>query len=162
MKSNFLNRFLKKQEPEDINYLSLVLTSDEIYANIWQFDNENIKSIGFSKKNFKNLDGLIHEAAVAIDSAGKLAQSDVSQVVFGLSSFWFEDGKVSKETLNILKSLSEDLDLNAQAFVPLSASINHYLKIKESITPSAIFVGTFPEFLEVHLAKNNQIIGMLF
>lgn len=157
MAPNLLNRFFKKEEQQDENFLSLILTSSEIFANIWQFEGENIKTIGFSKKGFKNLDGLIHEAASAIDSAGKLAKTDVSQVVFGLSAFWFEDGKIGKETQSILKNLSQDLDLDAQAFVPLSSSINHYLKMKDSVTPNAVFIGISHQFLEVHLAKNNQI-----
>lgn len=158
MAINFFGKLLKKNTTKEINYLSLTITSKKIIALIWVFENESIKVLGHAEKDFNNIDGLLHGAASAIDAAGKHATTDVSEVVYGLSGYWFENGKISKESANILKDMSEELDLNAQAFVPLSASINHYLKIRDRVNPHVILVGAVGEFLEVHLLKDNEVV----
>ncbi len=157
MAINIFGNFLKKDTKENLNYLSLVLTQDKVSALIWMFEEESIKVLGYSEKPFENVDSLIHNAAEAIDSAGKFAKSDVREVVYGLSSYWFDGGSISKESSNILKNLSEDLVLNAQAFVPLAASINHLLKIKNEKPLSALLLGVLGDFTEIHVIKDNKV-----
>lgn len=157
---NIFSAFSKKQQtPQDITYLSLTLTPNKTIAAIWVLREENVQILGIANKSFENIDALIHESAVAIDTAGKLAKSDVSQTVFGLSSSYFEGKNLSAESLAILKSLAEELDLTAQAYVSLASSISHFLKIRESVTPQAILIGSFSEFTEVHLVRNNKIVS---
>lgn len=153
---NFKNPFVKKsQTPED--YLSLTVAPNKVVATIWNFQGENINTLSTAEKGFQNVDSLIHEAAIAIDSAAEKAKTDVSKVVFGLSQFWFTEDKIKPEAAKILKDLSSDLELEAQAYVTLAISINHMFKVEESITPQAILVGHFGNFCEVHLIKNNKV-----
>ncbi|OGE05177.1 hypothetical protein A3F45_01740 [Candidatus Curtissbacteria bacterium RIFCSPHIGHO2_12_FULL_41_17] len=155
---NLFGNFFKKTQEEETNYLSLILTPAEILASIWEFEVENPKIIGFEKRSFTTIDNLVHQAAVTIDKAASLAQSDVSKVTFGLSHFWLENGQLTKETAKILKTLSEDLELEAQAYISLASAINHLLKFEDSITPQAILIGNFEDFCEVHLLEKNQVI----
>lgn len=155
---NLLPNFFKKTQEEETNYLSLILTPAQILASIWEFEEENPKIIGFEKRSFTTIDNLVHQAAVTIDKAASLAQSDVSKVTFGLSHFWLENGQLTKETAKILKTLSEDLELEAQAYISLASAINHLLKFEDSITPHAILIGNFEDFCEVHLLEKNQVI----
>jgi len=152
-----LGNFLNKDKESETTYLSLALTSDKIFATVWDLDGDHINFIGFSHKKFNNIDGLIHEAAAAIDDAAQNAKTDVSQVVFGLSAYWLEDGKLSKETSNVLKDLAENLELDAQAFVPLASAVNHFLKVENSQNPSLALVGALGDFTEVHLLENNKV-----
>jgi len=154
---NLLGNFFNRSLPKVSNYLSLTLTKDKVLATIWSFEGENIQILGFAHKTFANVENLVHQAAIVIDSSAEQAKTDVQDVVYGLSSNWFEDGKISKETASLLKKLSEDLELKAQAFVPLPAAINHFLKIEESITPHAVLIGIPGEFCEVCEIKNNKI-----
>lgn len=154
---NLLGNFFNRSLPKVSNYLSLTLTKDKVLATIWSFEGENIQILGFAHKTFANVENLVHQAAIAIDSSAEQAKTDVQDVVYGLSANWFEDGKISKETASLLKKLSEDLELKAQAFVPLPAAINHFLKIEESITPHAVLIGILGEFCEVCEIKNNKI-----
>lgn len=154
--SLFKNLF-KKQSPEESNYLSLALTPNEILACIWSFDGDKVDVVGFGQKKFENVDSLIHQAAVAIDKAGEQAKSDVAKVVFCLSDYWLEAGKLKIETDKILKELSDDLELAPQAFIPIASAINHLLKVEEGITANAIIIGVFDAFCEVHLLQNNQV-----
>jgi len=152
-----LTKLFKKESLEAANRLSLTLTVDRVLACIWTFDQDQVKFLGYGQKRFANIDSLIHQTALAIDTAGEQAKSDISKTVFGLSHNWFEDGELSIESSKILKNLSQDLELDPQAFVSLPAAINHLLKIEESITPQVILVGIFADFCEVHLLKNNKI-----
>jgi hypothetical protein len=157
---NIFSAFSKKQQaPEDTTYLALTLTPNKTIAAIWVLTEENVQILGIANKSFENVDALIHESAVAIDTAGKQAKSDVSQTVFGLSSSYFEGKNLSPESSAVLKSLAEELDLSAQAYVSLASSISHFLKIRESVTPQAILIGSFGEFTEVHLVRNNQVVS---
>ncbi len=153
---DLLGNFFKKQTPQETNYLSLTITSDQILATIWQLEGKTLKFIGHSEKGFHNIDSLIHETAVVIDDAATKVKNDVSQVVFGLSYYWFEDGQISKETLNILKNLADELELEAQAFVPIAASINHFLKIEKSAIPNVVYLGLFKDFTEAALIADDK------
>lgn len=145
---SFFSKVLKREPEEGTNYLSLTLTSDQILATIWRLgENSELIFVGHSEKEFHSIDSLIHEAAVAIDSAAKDITTDVSQVVFGLSNYWFENGTITKETGDILKNLAEELELDAQAFVPLSASITHFYKLK-GIEKDALIIGSFKDYTE--------------
>src|SRR4030042_4751199 len=156
---NIIPNPFSKKIAEDSNYLSLCLTPDKVLAIIWVFDGEKVEILGFAKKSYQNIESLIHQAARVIDMAAEAAKSDVSEVVFGLSAQWFYEGQITKDTQKQLKKLSDELELNAQAFVPFSSSVKNYLKIEESITPHAVLVGIYDELMEVHLIKNNEVEG---
>lgn len=156
---SILGRFFKKESAESGNYLSLTLTTNKVLACIWTFNLENeVEILGSGQREFTNVDSLIHQAAVAIDAAGEMAKSDVSQTVFGLSHYWFENGEPSTGATKILKNLASDLELDPQAFISLASSVNHLLKSKESVTPQAVIIGIFEDFCEVHLIKNNKVV----
>ncbi len=158
MAINISPSFFKKSKSQpDINYLALTLTPTKTIAAVWVLTEENVQILGIAEKSFTSIDSLVHEAAVAIDTAGKQAKSDVSQTVFGLSSYYFEGKNLSSESTAILKSLADELDLKAQAYVSLASSINHYFKIKDGVTPHALLVGSFGDYTEVHLVRNNQV-----
>lgn len=155
---NIFSSLFKKSKPQpDTNYLALTLTPNKTIAAVWVLAEENVQILGIAQKSFTNVDTLIHESAVAIDTASKQAKSDVSDTVFGLSSYYFEGKNLSSESTAILKNMAEELELKAQAYVSLASSINHYLKVKESVTPNALLVGSFGDNTEVHLARNNQV-----
>ncbi len=157
---NFFSKAKPQPESQD-SYLALTLTPDKILSAVWDFNLEDINIQAVEEKQFTNSENLIHEAAVAIDSACQKADTDVSKVVFGLSQSWFEGEDIPEKSAKVLKTLSEDLELAAQAFVSLASSINHFLKVTEGITPQAVLVGIFAgpasTFCEVHLVKNNKV-----
>lgn len=155
-------KLLNRQPQEETNYLSLTITSNKILASIWQLAGDELNFIGYSSKNFHNIDSLINEAAVAIDSAAQRIKSDVTQVVFGLSYYWFEDGKITRETANILKNLSSELELEAQAFVPISASVNHFIKLKDLKPTEAVYIGAFKDFTEISFLSGENITPKIF
>jgi hypothetical protein len=159
MAFKILGNFLKKDQNQESNYLSLVLAPDRILAHIWTFEDDLVKTLGYGHKTFENEDVLVHQAAIAIDSAGEQAKVDITKTVFGVADYYLEDGSLSRNTSKLLKNLATELDLDPQAFVPISAGINHLLKVEESITPHVILVGIFGDFCEVHLLENGKVIA---
>src|SRR3989344_5367356 len=155
--TDIFSRFLKKETPQETNFLSLSLAPDRILASVWALEGEKVEVLGFARKSFQNVDSIIHQSAVAIDDAAEKAKSDVSQVVFGLSSSWFDGPKIKKDTTKLLKKLSQELELDVQAFVPIASAIKNYLKFEEGITPHAVLVGIFSDSFEVYLLKNNEV-----
>lgn len=156
--TDVFTKFLKKPPKEDANFLSLTLTVDRVLATIWALDGERVETLGFSKKSFQNINSIVHQAAVAIDTAAEKAKTDVSEAVFGLSANWFDEGKLKKESTKTLKKLSVDLDLSSQAFVSIASSIKNKIKIDEGVTPQLIVLGIFDEFAESSLVKNNEVV----
>ena len=155
--TDIFSRFLKKETPQETNFLSLSIAPDRVLASVWALEGEKVEVLGFARKSFQNVDSIIHQSAVAIDDAAEKAKSDVSQVVFGLSSSWFDGPKIKKDTTKLLKKLSQELELDVQAFVPIASAIKNYLKFEEGITPHAVLVGIFSDSFEVYLLKNNEV-----
>lgn len=157
-------KFFQKDKYEEANYLSLVLTSDRVAALIWTFDEGQIKELGFGQKVFTNIDLLLHQTAVAIDTAGEEAKIDFEKTVFGLSSYWMEGQELSQKSTKILKKISDELELDPQAFVPLAVGINHLLKIEKFPSPQVIAIGIFgpnskQAFCEVNLIDKDKVVN---
>lgn len=159
--TNLLRTFQKDKYQED-NYLSLVLTSDRVVALIWTFDQGQVRQLGFGQKIFTNTDILLHQTAVAIDTAQEEAKVDFEKTVFGLSSYWLEDGQISQKSIKIIKKLSDELELNPQAFVPLAVGVIHLFKIEKIPSPQVVAIGIFAAnkkaFCEVHLIDGDKVV----
>lgn len=150
--------FFKKGSEGESNYLSLVIAPDRILASIWTFENDQVKTLGYGHKSFQNEHVLVHQAAIAIDSAGQQAKVDITKTVFGLSDYFLEDGSLSPATTKTLKRLATELELDPQAFVPISAGISHLLKVEESTTPHTVAIGVFGDYCEVHLLSGGTVV----
>lgn len=142
---SLFGKFFKKNHQGQSNYLSLVITLDRVIALIWAFEEEQVKILGFDRKNLANIDHLLHQAALAIDKAGEKAKVDVAQTVFGLTSDWCQDGNLSAKSQKLLRKLAEELDLEPQAYVPLATSIDHLLAVEQAPAPNFVAIGIFGE-----------------
>ncbi len=162
---NLVAKLRGKSSAQEANYLALTITHDRVLALIWTFDEQQkFKILGFGHKSFTNIDVLLHQSAVAIDTAAEEAKVDVTKTVFGLTSDWLEeDGLLAKSSKN-LKKLADELELEPQAFVPLAASVIHLLKVEQSPDPKAVEIGIFgtttdTPYLEVNLIAANKVIA---
>lgn len=150
-------KFLNRGSSLENNYLSLVLTPKHVLAAIWVLDDGHVHLIGTGEKPYKSAENLVHETAIAIDKAGEKAQGEVSKVVFGIAENWLRDKELPEESSRLFKKMSKELEIEPQAFIPLSAAINHFLKIKEGKPPNCILLGAYDDFSEVHLLSENKV-----
>lgn len=160
------SKLLKRDQYQESNYLSLVLTPDRVTALIWTFEGGQVRELGFGQKGTTSLDLILHQAAVAIDTAGEEAKVDFERTVFGLSSNWLEDSELSGKGAKILKKLAAELELAPQAFVPITAAINHFLKVEKFPAPQVIALGLFAThlkqpFSEVSLIDKNKVAATI-
>lgn len=158
------SKLLAKDKYQDTNYLSLVLTLDRVAALIWTFVDGQVRELGFGQKATNSVDLLLHQTAVAIDTAGEAAKVDFGRTVFGISASWLEDGELSQKSARILKKLADELELDPQAFVPIAVGIIHFLKIEKFPAPQVIAIGLFTKspkepFCEIHLIDKNQVVA---
>ncbi|MEK9146829.1 MAG: hypothetical protein AAB639_01365 [Patescibacteria group bacterium] len=156
------SKLLGKDSYQESNYLSLVLTPDRVAALIWTLENGQVRELGFGQKPSTSLDLILHQAAVAIDTAGQEAKVDFTRTVFGISSNWLENGELSGKSTKIFKKLAAELELAPQAFVPIAAAINHFLKVEKFPAPQVIAIGLFATrlkqpFCEIHLIDKNKV-----
>lgn len=157
MAINILSSIFNKGKSQATNYLSLVITPDRVLATIWTFEGEHVKTLGFGHESHTGEDILIQQAATAINTAGEQAKVNIKKTVFGLSEYYLEEGSLARTITKTLKRLSTELDLDPQAFVPISAGINHLLKVEEQQTPHVVLIGIFGSFCEVHLLQNGEV-----
>lgn len=156
------SKLLGNDKYRQSNYLSLVLTPDRVSALIWTLENGQVRELGFGQKPSTSLDLILHQAAVAIDTAGEEAKVDFTRTVFGLCANWLEDSELPGKSTKILKKLAAELELAPQAFVPIAAAINHFLKVEKFPAPQVIAIGLFATrlkqpFCEVHLIDKNKV-----
>ena len=163
MPMKVFGKFVKNDTAEE-NYLALTLTPDKVFACVWNLQNDKVNIAGFSNQKI-NEENITRQAAAAIDAAAEKASGDVAKVVFGLSSYWLSEGEPTQSTAKLLKSLSKDLELEPEAFVPIVVAINHLLKVRETVTPHAVLLGVYQsdkiQFCEAHLLEGNKVVKTL-
>jgi len=155
---DIFSKFLNKGSSLENNYLSLVFTPKHVLAAIWVLDDGHVHLVGTGEKPYKSAENLVHETAIAIDKAGEKAEGDISKVVFGISENWLRDKQLPEENSRLFKKLSKELEIEPQAFIPISAAINHFLKIKEGKPVNCILLGNYEDFSEVHLLSENKVL----
>lgn len=154
---SLLSKFRRKPTLSQENFLSLILTNNKVTAIIWSEKNGEVNIEGTMSKPFSQVSSLVHEAAIAIDKAAEKVKTDVTKVVFGLSDSWLENGQLSPSTSKTLDALTKDLELEAQAFIPLSAGVIHHLKHHEKQLTNALLVGIFDKYSEIHRVKESKV-----
>ncbi|MBI4037459.1 baseplate J/gp47 family protein [Candidatus Curtissbacteria bacterium] len=153
---SFLSKFRKKPTLSQENFLSLILTNNNVTAIIWAEKNSEVNIEGTATKPFTQISSLVHETAIAIDKAAEKVTADVTKVVFGLSDSWLENGQLSPTTSKTLDALTKDLELEAQAFIPLSAAVLHHFKHNGKQLTGALLVGIFDNYSEIHRVKEGK------
>jgi hypothetical protein len=162
-----LNIFKRNDEKEDgqEHYWSLVVGESWIQAGIWSTFQEKVHLI--AQGNVTSWDATDEESLVSaadgtLSSAASFVTQDISEpnkVVFGLPASWVEEGDISKEKLNLLKKLTDELELSPAGFVVVPEAIVHYLKSKEGAPLNGILLGVSQDILEVSLVQNGKLLG---
>ncbi|KKR86758.1 MAG: hypothetical protein UU34_C0010G0001, partial [Candidatus Curtissbacteria bacterium GW2011_GWA1_41_11] len=60
--TDIFSRFLKKETPQETNFLSLSLAPDRVLASVWALEGEKVEVLGFARKSFQNVDSIIHQS----------------------------------------------------------------------------------------------------
>lgn len=150
----------KKAKPEI--FVSFVLGKNWIQAGIWQAEVERgqLLSAGTISPWQQDTASFIEAADDSLASAvGTLPEPpQLSKVVFGLPSFWVDQGKVQQEKLNLLKELCEKLELTPTGFVIIPEAIVYMMRQKEGGGGSFILLGLGEEEIEIDLVRAGHVV----
>jgi len=82
----------------------------------------------------------------------------IEETIFGLSQEYVEGDGIKPEVKNQLKNLVEELSLKPTGFVVISEALAYFLSAKSGMQESAIFVGVYPDEIQVSLMKIGNIV----
>lgn len=152
----------QKAEQEDI-FVSFIIGKNWIQAGLWQIREGRGELLTSGTTDaWEDSDSFIQAADDSLSSAmGSRPDlpEEVKSVVFGLPSFWLDDGNIKQERLGDLRSLCEKLDLKPAGFVVVPEAIIHFLTSEEGSPASCILVGIEEEELDVMLVKGGKILN---
>lgn len=155
----------KKQEEQPENFWSLVLGKNWVDSAIWRVVGEKTEIIahggafpyqeGDKISLTEAADGSLSNAASHLPESA----NEPKKVVFGLPPGYLENGEIKKDTVEILKVLSKELELSPVGFVVIPEAIIHLLKSQEGAPPNVILIGSPEDFLEITLIQNGKSLG---
>jgi len=149
-----------KVEPEI--FLSLILDESYIQAGAWNFDGSKKPRLLFSTSERAASPTWDDRIRMADHAIGKLEEetgsTKLTKVVLGLGErFLTNDGEIEKSVRSQLKLLTKSLELIPLGFVPLSASIAHYLRKTEGIPTSVILISVTEENFDISIYRVGRL-----
>lgn len=159
-----LNIFKKEQEDVEL-FWSIVISRAWVDTCIWKIIDEQVEIVaqgGASSWEQARPETLIEATDSSLSSAISELSDEIkepSKVVFGVPSFWTQDGEIKKEHVDTLKKLSRELELVPSGFVVIPEAIVHFLKAKEGTPPNVILVGLDDETCELTLVVSGKVQG---
>lgn len=163
--------FLKKNQVSAVEHeylLALEISPGVIKSAVWSVINglAQVVSIGraqpWNNNNLSELiaatDASLSEACARVDESGKLA---INRVIFGLQSDWLETDKIKPDKLDWLKQLASKLALQPVGFVVTYEAMVRFIQHNESMPPTVICLGFWPQVLEMTLVRLGKIDGSI-
>ncbi len=157
-----------KKQPQVEYFLSLNIAAHKTAAILFQKNNKSLSVLSYKEAFFaKLLDHMSAEDLIA--SSDEVVSgldmsipqgANLSKTIFALPYNWIESGKVTKEKLDFLKKLCEELELTPIGFlIPIEAVVA-YLQRKEGVPLSAVVVEYSQNVAVVYVIKGGNILDI--
>ncbi len=157
--------FKKNPPPVSRKYLfALEISPQTVKSAVWSVVNDKPQvlavgsAVNWDDKSADNLiaaaDQTLSDATNHLDPSGKV---DIEEVILGLTADWVQEDKIKHNFLAMLKDLGHKLDLKPVGFVITAEAVVKYLHHSESVPPTAILLGFWPQTLEVTLVRLGKI-----
>jgi len=157
---------LAKNEPEKKEYFfALEIDVDRVKSAIWTIEENKTKLVSqgdsFSWQNEEELLGLVDESlSSAVEKFNSLQENRApKKIIFGLSTDWVKENQIAPEKVDVLKKISQKLDLSPLGFVVIPEGIAHWLKEVEGVPPTAVLLGLGEKKISVSLVDLGKIRG---
>ncbi|KKS32182.1 MAG: hypothetical protein UU93_C0009G0020 [Candidatus Amesbacteria bacterium GW2011_GWA2_42_12] len=105
----------------------------------------------------ESVDQSLSQCINLFDPTGK---AKIDQVILGLPPTWVVQDKINPDKLQLLKALSSKLELKPVGFVVTPEAVVKFLAHTENVPSTAIFLGFWPNILEVTLVRMGRIEGV--
>lgn len=154
-----------KEEPE--YFLALEITETHIKSAAWIVVSGQTEVVATGSTSYwqgKDASELITSADSSLAGLAQkltsITKKVPSKVILGLPALWVDqDNRIILSRGDLLKELTQKLELSPLGFVVSSEALVQYLKDQEGVPPSAIFVGLEDEEIEVTLIHLGKVIG---
>lgn len=157
---------LSKSEPEKKEYFfALEIDVDRVKSAIWTIEENKTKLVSLGDSFYwegeeKLLEVIDDSLSSAIEKFDFQKESDEpKKIIFGLSTDWVKESKITSEKLEILKKISKKLDLSPLGFIVIPEGVVHWLKKVEGVPPTAVLVGLSEKKISVTLVDLGKILG---
>jgi len=156
---------LNKTEPEKKEYFfALEIDTGRVKSAIWTIDGDQSQLLSLGEiVDWEKEEEIIEAVDASLSSAiEKLAPSqegkEPEKIIFGLSSEWLEENKITPPKAEILKKISQKLELTPLGFVVIPEAIAHWLKKLEGVPLNAVLIGLGKKKITVSLVEAGRVI----
>ncbi|MBM3205244.1 hypothetical protein FJZ41_00105 [Candidatus Shapirobacteria bacterium] len=156
---------MNKNEPEKKEtFFALQIDLDRVKSAIWTVEGDQSRVLSLGEVvSWAKEEELLEAVDSSLSSAvEKLASAEETlppqKIIFGLSSDWVSENKISPEKTEILKKISQKLELKPLGFVVIPEAIAHWLKKQEGVPPNAVLVGLSPKKISVSLMEVGRVL----
>ena len=156
---------LSKDELETKEYFfALEIDIDRVKSAIWTIEENQTKLVSLGEtQSYQNEEDLLESVDASLSSAiekfspgGQMKEPN--KVIFGLSTDWIDQNKILPEKAEILKKISQKLELTPLGFMVVPEAIAHWLKKLEGVPPTAILIGLSAKRIVVSLIDLGRVI----
>ncbi len=156
---------LNKPEPEKKEYFfALEIDTGRVKSAIWTIDDDQSQLLSLGEVVVWEKEEEILEAVdTSLSSAvEKLTPSqegkEPEKIIFGLSSEWIEENKITPQKAEILKKISQKLELSPLGFVVIPEAIAHWLKKLEGVPLNGVLIGLGKKKITVSLVEAGRVV----
>jgi hypothetical protein len=156
---------LNKPEPEKKEYFfALEIDAEQVKSAIWTIEEDQSQLLSLGETVIWAKEEEIIEAVdTSLSSAiERLTPSQTGRepkkIIFGLSSGWIEENKITPPKAEILRKISQKLELTPLGFVVIPEAIAHWLKKLEGVPLNAILIGLGKKKIAVSLVEAGRVV----
>lgn len=156
---------LNKPEPEKKEYFfALEIDTGRVKSAIWTIESDQSQLLSLGEiVDWEKEEEIIEAVDTSLSSAiEKLTPAQEGQepekIIFGLSSEWLEENKITPAKAEILKKISQKLELTPLGFVVIPEAIAHWLKKLEGVPLNGVLIGLGKKKITVSLVEAGRVM----
>lgn len=154
----------QKEEKKEY-FFALTISYEKVKGAIWTIKKGETKVVSIGESaSWSEEEGLLGAVDKTLSSATEAftpeeGVKEPNKVIFGLPEGWVKEEKIVPSKLEILKKISQKLDLKPVGFVVITEAIIHQLKVNEGVPPTAILLALNKTKVYVALANLGKIVA---
>ncbi|PIU33347.1 hypothetical protein COY29_05850 [Candidatus Woesebacteria bacterium CG_4_10_14_0_2_um_filter_39_14] len=156
---------LNKPEPEKKEYFfALEIDTGRVKSAIWTIEDDQSQLLSLGEiVNWEKEEEILEAVDTSLSSAVERltpsqAGKEPEKIIFGLSSEWIEENKITPPKAEVLKKISQKLELTPLGFVVIPEAIAHWLKKLEGVPLNAVLIGLGKKKITVSLVEAGRVM----
>lgn len=154
----------QKEEKKEY-FFALTISSERVKSAIWTIEKGATKVVSIGESASWSEEGdLLDAVDKTLSSATETFTpeeevEEPNKVIYGLAEDWVKEEKIVSSKLEVLKKISQKLDLKPVGFVVITEAIIHQLKVNEGVPPTAILLALNKTRAYVALVNLGKIVA---